>query len=172
MKVLKSLPFLYRVKTLCAAHVTSRSDGDGWNKKFVQKFFRENDLVIKTDLRKTIGFWTCPLSRIQERISFGNSSVPLLGRIGRRRDLQGWSGRQQLFTVTETRRMWRCCVTHNIQKQPTVGRRLSAPEGKAGFFVEYENMDRRQEFCNATELRRRLRKKRPHYEVKGNNSGE
>jgi hypothetical protein len=33
---------------------------------------------------------------------------------------------------------------HNEQQQLTAGRRLSAHEGKAGFFVEYENMDKRQ----------------------------
>jgi hypothetical protein len=33
-------------------------------------------------------------------------------------------------------------------------------------------MDKRQEFCDATELRRRLRKKQPNYEVKGTSSGE
>jgi len=33
-------------------------------------------------------------------------------------------------------------------------------------------MDKREEFCNATELRRRLRKRQPKYEVKGNGSGE
>jgi len=33
-------------------------------------------------------------------------------------------------------------------------------------------MDKGQEFCNATELSRKIRKKQPKYEVKGNSSGE